>query len=89
MGDFHDTVSDLLDAFTRGISIIKRQKSNNLKGGTPPKTAAEVRLSKSLKKNKVDVENAYNRDLNRFGNGFAVGDGKLPYMWLRRSTENI
>ncbi|RDL40377.1 uncharacterized protein BP5553_00356 [Venustampulla echinocandica] len=74
MGEFHEAVSTLLDAFARGISIIKAQSSRREKDRSSTRKAAETRLSKSLKKNRTDVKNTYSRDLNRFGPGFAAGD---------------
>jgi hypothetical protein len=82
MSEFHDAVSTLLEAFARGLSIIKAQKKRRSKEQTSTKTAPEVQLSKSLKRNRKDVKTAYSRDLVRFGPGFAAGDGKTssnPY----------
>ncbi len=79
MGEFHDAVSILLDAFGRGIDIIKCQRGQRKRDRLPIEPAkknAESHLSKSLKNNRTDVKNAYGRDLARHGPGFAVGDGK-------------
>ncbi|PMD34046.1 hypothetical protein L207DRAFT_534418 [Hyaloscypha variabilis F] len=79
MGEFHDAVSTLLEAFGRGIDIIKCQRGTREKEQLPiepAKKSAETHLSKSLKKNRVDVKNAYGRDLARHGPGFAVGDAE-------------
>ena len=82
MGEFHDAVATLLEAFGRGIDIIKSQRTRRKREQLPfepTKHRAETHLSKSLKKNRVDVKNAYGRDLARHGRGFANGDGeKLP-----------
>jgi hypothetical protein len=79
MGEFHDAVSTLLEAFGRGIDIIKSQRGRRKREQLPIEPAkknAESHLSKSLKENRLDVEKAYGRDLARHGHGFAVGDGK-------------
>lgn len=80
MGELHGAVSSLLDAFARGIGIIKaqrkRRKSSHITIDQSSK-AAETNLSKSLKKSRTEVRNAYGKDLSRFGPGFAEGDGKL------------
>lgn len=78
MGEFHDAVTKLLGAFSCGISMIKaqrRKKDQSLLD--PPSKKAETHLSKSLKKNRLEVENAYGEDLVRYGPSFADGDGKL------------
>jgi hypothetical protein len=76
MSEFHDAVSTLLEAFARGLSIIKAQKKRRSKELTSTKSAPEVQLSKSLKRNRKDVKAAYSRDLAQVGPGFAVGDGR-------------
>jgi ribosomal protein L13E len=79
MGEFHDAVSTLLEAFSCGIAIIKSQRGRRKREQLPldsTKKIAETHLSKSLKKNRTDVKNAYGRDVSRYGQGFAVGDGK-------------
>jgi hypothetical protein len=78
MGEFHDAVSTLLQAFAHGISIIKTQRGRRKKEKVPidsSRKIAESHLSKSLKKNRKDVKNAYERDVALLGPGFAVGDG--------------
>ena len=74
MGEFHAAVSTLLDAFSQGIATIKTQKSRRTRHRSSG-VASEARLSKSLKKNRNEVKNAYDRDLDRFGADFAIGDG--------------
>jgi len=77
MGEFHDAVSTLLEAFAHGISIIKIQRCRRKKEHIPiepSKKNAESHLSKSLKKNRTEVKTAYGKDLARFGPGFAAGD---------------
>jgi hypothetical protein len=76
MSEFHEAVSTLLEAFAKGLSIIKAQKKRRSKDHASSKTTSEAHLSKSLKKNRVDVRNAYHRDLAQLGPGFAAGDGK-------------
>jgi hypothetical protein len=79
MGEFHDAVSTLLEAFSRGIDIIQSQRGRRKREQLPlqsSKKVAETHLSKSLKKNRTDVKKAYGRDLARFGPGFAVGDAE-------------
>jgi hypothetical protein len=78
MGDFHDAVSSLLDAFARGISIIKTQRGRRKAEKIdldPTSKSAEVHLSKTLKHNQVVVQDAYGKDLVRHGPEFAKGDG--------------
>ncbi|TAQ83619.1 hypothetical protein B7494_g8055 [Chlorociboria aeruginascens] len=73
MGEFHDTVSVLLDAFARGIDIIKARRaqrkrpSRENEGGHPD-------VSKALKEHRTQVKKAYSRDQARFGPRFATGD---------------
>lgn len=79
MGEFHGAVSSLLDAFARGIGIIKAQRKRRKSGHIPidqSSKTAETQLSKSLKKSRTEIKNAYGKDLNRLGPGFAEGDGK-------------
>jgi hypothetical protein len=79
MGDFQNAVLALLDAFARGIAVIRTQRmrrKEKLAIASTHKTA-ETRLSKSLKKNKASVQDAYDKDLARIGPGFAAGDGEL------------
>ncbi|KAG0646696.1 hypothetical protein D0Z07_6212 [Hyphodiscus hymeniophilus] len=79
MGELQNAVSALLDAFARGIAVIKtqrnRRKAEKLSIDSTHKTA-ETRVSKSLKRNKADVQSAYTKDLARFGSGFAAGDAE-------------
>lgn len=78
MGEFHDAVSVLLEAFARGVAIIKTQRGRRKKEQRPvdpSQKIAETHLSKSLKNNRTDVKNAYGRDLARLGPEFAAGDG--------------
>ncbi|KAG4424926.1 hypothetical protein IFR04_001897 [Cadophora malorum] len=79
MGEFHGAVSSLLDAFARGIGIIKAQRKRRKSGHIPidqSSKTAETKLSKSLKKSRTEVKNAYGKDLNRLGSGFAEGDAE-------------
>ncbi|KAE9379286.1 hypothetical protein N431DRAFT_540904 [Stipitochalara longipes BDJ] len=79
MGEFHDAVSTLLEAFGRGIDIIRSQRGRRRRDQLALETTkknAETHLSKSLKKNRIDVKNAYGRDLALHGPGFAVGDAE-------------
>jgi hypothetical protein len=86
MGELQSAVSALLDAFARGIAVIKtqrvRRKKEKVLIDSTHKTA-ETRLSKSLKKNRADVQNAYGKDLARFGPGFAAGDGAFYQKFLK------
>lgn len=102
MGELQNAVSTLLDAFARGIAVIKtqrdRRKQEKVSIDSTHKTA-ETRLSKSLKKNKADVRDAYRKDLARFGPGFAAGDGefcrvplqdrKLMFEQLKRTPPSL
>lgn len=79
MGEFHGAVSSLLDAFARGIGMIKAQRKRRKAGHVSidqSSKAAETQLSKSLKKSRTEVQNAYGKDLNRLGSGFAEGDAE-------------
>jgi hypothetical protein len=79
MGDLHDAVAALLDAFARGISVIRAQRARRKEQQQPVETVqktAETHLRKSLKKNRAEVREAYGRDLARYGSRFASGDGK-------------
>ncbi|KUJ20878.1 uncharacterized protein LY89DRAFT_729697 [Mollisia scopiformis] len=77
MGEFHDAVTKLLGAFSCGISMIKaqRRKKEQIPIDSTSKKA-ETHLSKSLKKNRLEVENAYGEDLVRYGPSFADGDAE-------------
>jgi len=82
MGEFHDAVSALVEAFSHGISIIGTQRGRRKKQQLAIDSttrSAEESLNKSLKKNKTEVKNAYGKDLARFGPGFAAGDGKEAF----------
>lgn len=79
MGELHDAVSALLDAFARGVSAIRTQRSRRHEEHLPidpAQKSAETRLRRTLKKSGVDVKEAYGRDLARLGAGFASGDGE-------------
>jgi hypothetical protein len=81
MGEFNSAVSTLLEAFSSGIAIIKslrlRRKESKSQIDSTFK-AEESRLSKSLKKNKLDVRSVYESKLERLGHRFSDGDGKNP-----------
>ena len=81
MGEFNAAVSTLLEAFSSGIAIIRslrrRRKESKAEIDSVVK-AEESRLSKSLKKNRVDVRSVYKTKLDRLGRRFANGDGKPP-----------
>ncbi len=86
MGEFHDAVSTLLEAFSRGIAMIKTQRGRRKQENLPldsTRKKAETHLSRSLKKNKVTVKDAYGRELLQVGPGFAEGDGRLPSVVVR------
>ncbi len=79
MGEFHDAVSTLLDAFTHGVAMIKTQRGRRKKESIAIDSttkSAETHLSKVLEKNRADVKDAYGKDLARHGPDFAKGDGK-------------
>ncbi|KAH8791468.1 hypothetical protein BGZ57DRAFT_591245 [Hyaloscypha finlandica] len=79
MGEFHEAVFALLQAWGRGVDIIKSQRGRREREQLPiepTKKNAESHLSKSLKKNRIDVKEAYGRDLARHGPGFALGDAE-------------
>jgi hypothetical protein len=80
MGELHDAVTALLDAFAHGISVIREQRSWRKEGRLlvdPVQQTAETHVRKSLKKSRSDVDEAYRRDLARYGPGFAAGDGEI------------
>jgi hypothetical protein len=79
MGEFNAAVSTLLEAFNSGIAIIKSLRRRRREGNSPIDPAVkaeESRLSKSLKKNRMDVRSVYERKLERLGHRFSDGDGK-------------
>jgi hypothetical protein len=87
MGELQNAVSAVLDAYASGIAIIKTQRLRRKREPGLVEEAhktAETRLSKSLKKNRTDVEHAYGKDVARFGPGFTSGDGK-SFLLLPRS----
>lgn len=81
MGELNAAVSTLLEAFSTGIAIIRslrrRRKESNSQIDASLK-AEESRLSKSLKRNRVDVQSVYESKLEKFGHRFSDGDGKVP-----------
>jgi predicted hydrocarbon binding protein len=83
MGELHDAVTALLDAFARGISAIRTQRERRKEERLPvdaTQAAAETHLRKSLKRSRSDVREAYGRDLARHGAQFASGDGALSLL---------
>jgi hypothetical protein len=78
MGEFNAAVSTLLGAFSSGIAIIKRLRRRRHEEGWPTTNSSikreEIRLAKSLKRNRADVQTAYTQDLTKFGSRFAEGD---------------
>lgn len=82
MGEFHDAVSTLLEAFTRGIAVLKRKKD---RGGSNSRLThkstgcADEELSKALRNSRTDVRTAYTKNLAKFGSGFAAGDGEFLF----------
>ena len=80
MGEFSDAVSALLQAFTNGLAIIRsirhRRKEPLVEVDSGLKKD-ELRLRKSLRKNRADLRNAYAHDLAKLGQSFSEGDGKL------------
>jgi hypothetical protein len=81
MVEFHDAVSSLLKAFARGIATIKRKRDHQ----DATNSVADKSLSKSLRKSRKDVKDAYSRNLGRFGPGFAIGDGESTLYSLERN----
>lgn len=80
MGEFHDAVATLLQAFASGISIIKAQRvrRKHEKGaGSSDRKSIERTLSRSLKRNRKEVKEAYERDVRALGTGFSAGDGRF------------
>jgi hypothetical protein len=91
MGEFSSAVSTLLEAFSSGIGIIKRLRRRRREEGRPTTDSGmkrdEVRLGKSLKNNRTDVQAAYTRDLAKFGTRFAEGDG-MTLCWAIKFSLN-
>jgi hypothetical protein len=88
MGEFHDAVSHLLDAFARGVSIIKTQRRRRKSIPIDPASmSAESLLSKTLKHNQVIVGDAYGKDFDRHGLAFAKGDGKMTPIFRKNRQE--
>jgi len=56
--------------------MIKAQRRKKEQTFDPSSKKAETHLSKSLKKNRLEVENAYGEDLVRYGPSFADGDAE-------------
>lgn len=78
MGEFHDAVSTLLEAFGRGVLLIKTQRGKRKRASIqvdPTTKNAESTLSKTLKRSKVEVKNAYGQHLARHP-GFNQGDSE-------------
>jgi len=77
MGQFNEAVVALIEAFNRGIGIIKthrrRRKAAKAHIGSGIE-AEEERLSRSLKKGKTDIASAYARELAELGSQFTEGD---------------
>lgn len=56
--------------------MIKAQRRKKEQSLRPSSKKAETHLSRSLKKNRLEVENAYGEDLVRYGPSFADGDAE-------------
>jgi hypothetical protein len=77
MGEFHDAVTTLLDAFTSAIGVIKVQRGKRKTARIAidsERKEAESYLSRSLKRSRRDVKHAYERDAKALGDGFRNGD---------------
>ena len=77
MGEFHEAVTTLIDAFTSAISVIKVQRGKRKSARVPidpERKEAESALSQSLKKSRRDVKHAYEKDVELLGDGFRNGD---------------
>lgn len=80
MGEFHDAVTTLLDAFTSAIGVIKVQRGKRKTARVAiddERKEAESYLSRSLKRSRRDVKHAYERDAKALGDGFRNGDSML------------
>ncbi|KAH8602428.1 hypothetical protein B0O99DRAFT_139426 [Bisporella sp. PMI_857] len=82
MGEFHDAVNSLLEAFSRGLTVLKCKRKQTSPQSTSVK-GLEARLGNSLKKSRSDVRKAYKEDLARIGPGFAHGDGRFTSQYLK------
>jgi len=69
--------------------VIKAQRRKNEIKSDLTSKKAESHLSKSLKKNRLEVENAYGEELVRFGPKFADGDGKLDIFPFFQNTNFV
>lgn len=81
MGEFNVAVSTLLEAFSSGIAIIRslrRRRKESKSQVNPTVKAEELRLSKTLKKIRIDVRRVYESKVERLGHRFSDGDGKAP-----------
>jgi hypothetical protein len=76
MGEFHEAISTLLSFFGEGLSSIKAHSEKKSRR----RSTSEARLSESLRKSRNDVKSVYDRDLEKFGEKFAKGDGTAPFL---------
>jgi hypothetical protein len=83
MGELNEVVVALLEAFSGGLAIIKtlrhRRKEAKAKIDTATQSE-ELRLRRSLKKNREDVRSVYSKDLEKLGSKFAEGDGMFKFI---------
>jgi hypothetical protein len=85
MGEFHEAVSTLLSFFGEGLSSIKAHSEKKSKR----RLASEARLGESLRKSRNDVRTIYDRDLEKYGEKFAKGDGYCPLFYTAKSLAKI
>ncbi|KAL3424769.1 hypothetical protein PVAG01_04050 [Phlyctema vagabunda] len=79
MGELQNRVSSLLEAFSQGKEILKVQRwrrKENRRAIDVKQKGAETKLSKSLGKDRLQVKDAYGKDLSRYGHDFAAGDAE-------------
>jgi len=85
MGEFHEAISTLLGFFSEGLSSIKSHGEKKSRR----RSTSETRLSDSLKKSRHEVKSVYDRDLEKYGDSFARGDGNIaPFYHSRISCKD-
>lgn len=80
MGEFNETVTTLLQAFSSGIEVIKRLRRRRKESREEVDASIkkeEQRLHRSLKRNRADVHQAYSHDRAKLGDRFEKGDCKF------------
>ncbi|KAK8065695.1 hypothetical protein PG997_012442 [Apiospora hydei] len=78
MGGFGESVSALLDTYTRCLGLLKAFKGHDGSGDTSPYdpavSKANARLRSSIRSDRSQIRNAYSSKLSRSGNKLKRGD---------------